>query len=115
MIFVPTYSVKVENGLKRIVPDSPAGYSLVDEFHPCPSVCPWDTYGRLHCTALKGKLNAAMIDSVWTTEHREIVNPIGSGPYGRVRLGDAMTPGVYRTYVPTEQLEKAKKVIAEAV
>ena len=38
-------------------------------------------------------------------------SPQGSGPYGRVRFGDNMMPGIYRVAVPNDHLEAARNAI----
>jgi len=102
-----------ENGIKKTETIPPKGFVIVDEYHPCSTVTPWDYYGNKHITEMKLVLEHAGIKSVACNVHEENMHPHGSGPGGRVRFGDAMMPGIYRTAVRKENVEAAKKAIEE--
>jgi hypothetical protein len=88
----------------------PPMFVVVDTYHP--HSCPWDCYGNKHTSELKKVLLAVGIEAVSLVESRTKNSPHGSGPGGRVRFGDNMTPGVYRVAVAEYQVAAAKAALA---
>ena len=87
----------------------PDMYVVVSTYTP--SSCPWDGYGRKHLSEYKKVL--AEFNPVGLHTSGTLLNPAGTGANGRVRLGDAMTPGLYRVAVPKKHFVAAIDLIAE--
>lgn len=91
----------------------PHMYVEVDVYQPCRSVTPWDAYGGRRLLVMQEVMQDAQVRSVALVTHRRILSPIkGSGPGGRVRFGDDMLPGIYRTAVHKYDVVAAQKAIA---
>ncbi len=91
-----------EHGTRVMEDVLPDGYTVIDTFHPCGTVTPWDYHGMRHQREYIRVLRAAGIEAIALTTSRRILHPHGTGPGGRVRFGDDMTPGTYRLAVPSE-------------
>jgi hypothetical protein len=102
----------IKNGLDIREDELPDGYVIVDEYHPCPTTTPWDYQGTRHQRQYTNALQAAGVDSVSLRTVMTILHPRGTGPGGRVRAGDNMTPGVYRIAVLKEMELFARAAIA---
>jgi len=85
---------------------------VIDTYHPCGSVTPWDYYGRKHQGEIGNVLRMAGIEHVKLTESHTHNAPVGTGPRGAVRFGDSMMPGVYRIAVGKSQVTKAREALA---
>jgi hypothetical protein len=90
----------------------PEGMVEVDVYHPCGSVTPWDYHGGKHQREYMTVLRAAGIESFGLTTNKKLLCPSGTGPGGSVRMGDNMTPGVYRIAVKTDEAGKAAQAFA---
>ena len=90
-------------GIRHCVDPIPAGMVVVEEHTPNTSITPWDYHGLRHAREWKLVLSAKGIPSVVCVHRREGTRPIGSpggsGPGGRVRLGDDMMPSTFRVCV----------------
>jgi len=73
-----------------------------------PHSCPWDYYGLKHNQEISNVMKAAGIQCVSLHTRSTVISPMGSGPGGRVRFGDNMTPGLYRVAVPQEDQSAAQ-------
>lgn len=89
----------------------PEGWVIVDAYHPCSSVTPWDSYGNSHLAEIARVLKAAGIESMPLVTNQTNLIPSGTGPGGRVRFGDDMMPGIYETAVRTEDENRANVAI----
>lgn len=87
----------------------PDGFTVIDTYHP--HSCPWDYYGMKHQRELQNVL-AEVCDVALPNINLTLGHPIGSGPGGRVRFGDNMTPGTFRLAVPADSVGKANAAIA---
>lgn len=87
----------------------PPGHVIIDEYHPCRTVTPWDYYGMCHQREYSRVLCEFNPVSLRTT--MTILHPRGTGPGGSVRFGDNMTPGIYRLAVPTEYESAARAAL----
>ena len=104
---------KYEKNGRRVCEDEiPPGYVVVDEYHPCSTVTPWDYYGMCHQREYAKVLTAAGISFVLLRTVETIIHPYGTGPGGMVRFGDNMLPGVFRIAVPKKQENAANVAIA---
>lgn len=87
----------------------PEGYVVIDEY--IPHSTPWDYHGMRHqrefCRVLGNVCNVAL-----PNKQVDLGNPTGTGPGGSVRLGDAMTPGVFRIAVHKSRENAARQAIA---
>jgi hypothetical protein len=88
----------------------PHMWVVVDTFHP--HITPWDCTGGRHQRVLQAILREADIESLALVTHKRRLSPMGSGPGGRVRFGDDMLPGVYRTAVAKRDFQAAEKALA---
>lgn len=105
------YTENTTNGIIKRTPITPVGWVLLDSHRP--HSCPWDTYGNSHCRDLKATLqNIAGITAIHAHERHTNVYPIGSGSGGSVRFGDSMMPGVYHTFVCSEDQADANRVLS---
>jgi hypothetical protein len=84
----------------------PEGWEVVDTYHP--HSCPWDYYGNRHVREVLYVFTAAGIEATDCPIHQNRLHPQGTGPGGRVRMGDDWLPGVYRVAVPAAQVEEAR-------
>lgn len=99
-----------ENGVEYRHEPTPEGWVEVDVYNP--HSCPWDYYGNKHLIEMGNVLKAAGIEHQLLVTHRRKLHPMGSGPGGRVRFGDDMMPGIYRTAVAGKDVEAAYKALA---
>lgn len=79
---------------------APDMYVLVDTYTPDHTIAPWDYYGNNHAKEISAVLRNAGIPTKLCLTKRTNTACRGSGPGGRVRMGDDMMPTTYRTYVP---------------
>jgi len=86
----------------------PDGFTIVDTYTPTYSTTPWDYYGMCHQRELSRVLRNNNIEFVLLQTVKTRINPVGSGPKGRVRFGDDMMPGEYRIAVPHEKVIEAQ-------
>lgn len=103
--------VTVEYGVESRETPVPDGFTVVETYHP--HSCPWDCYGMKFVRETQTVLKSAGIDSVECSIRQTILHPRGSGPGGRVRMGDNMMPGVYRVAVATEDMPQAIEALAQ--
>lgn len=89
----------------------PGGWRVVDSYTPCHTVTPYDYYGLKHQREIVGVLNAAGIECKTLEQKRRRLNPIGTGPGGRVRFGDDMVPSTYEVCVKKKHVTEARRVI----
>ena len=85
---------------------------IVDTYHPCYSNPPWDYHGMKHQREYGRVLQEAGIPFVPLVTRKTLRSPIGSGPGGRVRFGDNMTPGVYKIAVQKHDAPAAEAALA---
>lgn len=100
-----------EHGVEHRVEEVPDGHVVIDTYNPHST--PWDYHGGKHLREMAAVLKNAGLSPVSLVEHHRRVTPHGTGPGGRVRFGDDMMPGIYRTAVPVDQ-EVAAKAALEA-
>ncbi len=100
--------VSESGNIRTSKPVCPVGWVVIDTYHPCPSVTPWDYYGLKHQREYSKALRDAGIDCVPMETRQNIITPRGSGPFGRVRVGDDMMPSVYEIAVPDDQAAAAR-------
>ncbi|MFZ5832276.1 MAG: hypothetical protein ACOY3P_19495 [Planctomycetota bacterium] len=101
----------VEHGTRVCEQLTPAGYAVIDTYHPCPTVTPWDYHGMKHQREFAYVLRSAGIECLCLITTRTILHPRGTGVNGAVRFGDDMTPGEYRIAVPEAQAQAAREAI----
>lgn len=89
----------------------PRGWRVIDCYHPHST--PWDYHGAKHLSETRAILSRHGIQSIMLRTRATILAPHGTGPGGRVRLGDADTPGVYRTAVHHTDKDRAVDLLAE--
>lgn len=104
-----TRTTTTEHGVTSVKEETPNDWVDVVTFHPHSS--PWDYYGGKQIRETMHVLQACSIMCVGLVTNRTIVSPQGSGPYGRVRFGDNMMPGIYRVAVPKGSVDAAKNAI----
>ena len=111
----PEINVKeyTEHGIATREELCPEGWTVIDTYHPTSSVTPWDYYGNKHQREYAKVLREAGVQGALLMTRKTIVSPIGTGPNGRVRMGDNMCPGVYRIAVPSNQEAQALSAIAQ--
>ena len=107
---VKTYE---EHGCKIVEDVLPEGWTVVDSYEPCSSVCPWDCYGHRHQQEYSKVLAKANIECLLLEVRRSKLYPRGTGPHGRVRSGDEMLPGIYKVAVRTADQVQACVAITE--
>jgi hypothetical protein len=103
----------VKNGVKYHEQMVPHMMVVVDTFHPNPTNPPWDYQGIRHQREYFRVLENAGIECVCLCTSAVLLHPVGTGPNGSVRLGDNMTPGIYKIAVCKRKVVAAKKAIAE--
>lgn len=103
--------VSTEYGIESRETPVPEGFTVLESYTP--HSCPWDCYGRNWVNETRAVLKNAGIDSVECSIKQSILHPRGSGPGGRVRVGDNMMPGIFRVAVPTESMGAAVQAMAE--
>lgn len=64
-----------------------------------PSVVPYDYWGRIYCDSVVNRFVLAGMTVRISRHDRSIENPVGTGPSGTLRLGDADLPPVYSFWV----------------
>lgn len=87
----------------------------VYSYTPCSSIVPYDYHGRLGAMNIQEKLSAVGIESTVQEEKQRLENPIGSGPGGRVRVGDEMLPSIYHIQVDKKYEKKAKSILSHKI
>lgn len=102
-------NISVEYGIESRETPVPEGFTVVETYHP--HSCPWDCYGRQFVRETQTVLKNAGIESVECSIRQTILHPHGSGPGGRVRLGDNMMPGAYRVAVKSDDMAKALQAL----
>ena len=90
-------AVYIQDGIEVREDDIPLGWSMVDYYQP--HSCPWDYYGNKQVMEWRAIMAKADIECKVCVTRKARVNPMGSGPGGRVRFGDEMMPSEYRLYV----------------
>ncbi len=88
------------------------GWVIIDVYEPCSSTTPWDYYGMCHQREYTRVLEAAGITCMRLETRRTNLAPMGTGPGGMVRFGDAMLPHTYKLAVKTEDEANATVAIA---
>lgn len=104
--------VFVEHGVEVREDVCPEGLVEVDCYNPCHSTTPWDYYGGKHWREYSFVLRRAGIEPTLLLTRRRILHPCGTGPGGRVRFGDDMTPGTYRIAVEADKAGVACAALA---
>lgn len=89
----------------------PSGYVEVDIYHLSSSTTPWDYYGGKHQREYRTVLKTAGIESIGLTTSKTLLCPTGTGSGGIVRMGDNMTPGIYRIAVKVADQDAAPQGI----
>ena len=89
--------------------ETPDNWVDVVKYHPHST--PWDYHGNKEIRRWMYVFQASDIPCIGLVTRMTRINPQGSGPYGRVRLGDADMPGNYRVAVPNDYLEAAQNAI----
>ena len=87
----------------------------VYSFTPCSSIVPYDYHGAMGAKDIQDNLSAVGIESTVQEEKRRIENPIGTGPGGRVRVGDEMLPSLYHIQVDKKHEKKAKSILSHKI
>ncbi len=105
------FNIIEDRGVREVVEYVPEGWGIIDTYHPTPSVTPWDYHGGKHQREYEAVLKAAGVLAICLETRRSRLNPMGSGPGGRVRFGDNMMPSTYSIAVPVADTEKAKEAI----
>lgn len=99
-----------EHGVEIRHEPTPEGWIDVVVYNP--HSCPWDCYGRRNTNEYRQVFKEAGIESLGLETNCRILHPRGSGPGGRVRFGDDMTPGTYRVAVQAKDQVAALAAIA---
>lgn len=112
-----TVTTSVEFGARCTDDNIPDHLQVVDEHTPSSSTTPWDCYGRRHWREVALVLGAAGIACEAYEYRREGTRamgaPGGSGPGGRVRMGDDMMPSTYIVAVLPADLDRAKAALTQ--
>ena len=77
------------------------------------SVCPYDYYAEENRKFFGALLNEAGIIFEVTMKNNDFKPARGSGPNGRIRLGDGMAPPTVNFYVDRRDVQKARTVFTE--
>lgn len=89
--------------------ETPENWVDVVKYHPHST--PWDYQGNKEIRRWMYVFQSCNIQCVGLVTTRTRLSPQGTGPFGRVRFGDDMMPGVYRVAVPKEHYEAAQNAI----
>lgn len=112
-----TVTVSVVAGTRHTDDNIPDHLRVLDDYTPSASVTPWDCYGRRHWREVVLVLGAAGIPAEAYEYRREGTRAMGSlggsGPGGRVRMGDDMMPSTYLVAVLPTDLDRAKAALAQ--
>ena len=104
-----------ENGVKVREEMVPHMYVIVETYTP--HSCPWDYYGMKKCHEWKAVMKEAGIPCQTLHTRKSGTKPFGgpggTGPGGRVRMGDNMMPGLYRLCVPKHCVGAAQAALNE--
>lgn len=101
----------IEGGVKHCKEIAPEGWVAIEEYEPCYSVVPWDSYSQKHFGPLIYILKKIGIETILCKHSREKIVGIGTGPNGRPRCGDEMMPSISTLYVRNGSKEKALSAI----
>ena len=101
--------IREEHGVQIREQLCPENWTEVDSYSACHTMP--DYYGVRHQSEIARVLKAVGLTIVCLTTRRTQLNPMGSGPGGRVRLGDDMMNSTYRIAVPENEKEQAANAI----
>ena len=107
-----TCTIREEHCVRYVDDDLPEGHVVIDEYTPCHTVTPWDYYGMCHQREYSKVLKAANITCVLLENRRTNLHPMGTGPGGRVRMGDNMMPSTYKIAIKIEDQNAAVVALA---
>lgn len=102
--------VYVEHGVEYRHEELQEGMVEVDVYTQHHTVCPDN--GHKHASEIRTVLQMAGITALCLATHRRRTSPTGSGPEGRVRMGDDMMHSTYRVAVRQRDEAAAHAAIA---